>query len=64
MSLRDLLPAPAEAQDDPMIDLSEWEDDLAKLQVTRAPLRLGGRVIWIAARSDDEPERTDEPVAA
>jgi hypothetical protein len=58
MSLRDLLRGLPEAQDDPMIDLSEWEDDLAKLQVTRAPLRLGGRVIWIAARSEDQPERT------
>ena len=33
-----------------MIDLAEWEEDLAKLQVTRAPHRMGGRVIWIASR--------------
>jgi hypothetical protein len=44
-----------------MIDLSEWEDDLAKLQVTRAPHRLGGRVVWIATRAADEHST---PVAA
>jgi hypothetical protein len=53
MSRWDLLPGALEAHDDPMIDLSEWEDDLAKLQVTQAPHRLGGRVIWIATRTAD-----------
>jgi hypothetical protein len=54
MSRSDLLLRLPEAQDEPMIDLSEWEEDLAKLQVTRAPHRLGGRVIWIATRAADE----------
>lgn len=36
------------------IDLSEWESHLERLAVTRAPHRLGGRVIWIAARPQDE----------
>jgi hypothetical protein len=46
-----------------MIDLAEWEADLASLQVTRAPHRMGGRVIWIAARPS-EPSAADEPVVA
>ena len=36
-----------------MIDLSEWEEDLARLQVTRAPHRLGGRVVWIASKPEE-----------
>jgi hypothetical protein len=43
-----------------MIDLAEWEEDLAKLQVTRAPHRMGGRVIWIAARPS-EPVAVVDP---
>jgi hypothetical protein len=35
------------------IDLSEWESQLERLAVTQAPHRLGGRVIWIAARPQD-----------
>lgn len=43
-----------------MIDLREWEEDLERLQVTRAPLRLGGRVIWIAGH---QAEQGEGPVA-
>lgn len=39
-----------------MIDLREWEEDLERLQVTRAPLRLGGRVIWIAGHQAEHGE--------
>jgi hypothetical protein len=55
MSLRTLARGAQIPQDLLMaIDLSQWEADLDRLSVTRAPHRLGGRVIWLPGRADDE----------
>lgn len=56
MGLGALVGGPGSAHDGAMIDLREWEEDLERLQVTRAPLRLGGRVIWIAGHQAEQGE--------